>query len=740
LIEHDLIGKPLHNFPDHALTASLAKAMRRIGKRDIVAAILIALVAGTVVTSRPLAILQGLSLDILTALRLTLIGDDRDPASSPVVVLAIDQESYRTPPLKDSPTVTWTREIGRVLTSVVDGGARVVGFDVIFQSSIEQSEIPFGEEALGARMKGFDRDFLRALRQASDANKIVLGEIQSFDHPERPTAGQAVAAGRQNIRALNVYTDTDDVIRRLPLSFTIDGKRVPLMAVELASRALGVTPEFDAGGATRLAGYAIPSAVQNTFTVNFRGGGRDIPVFSFADLRACADKGDADFFRRAFEGKIVILGTVLNFEDRKLTSLRLAGGYDGTPGPRCALPAPVQATLAARSDIAGVFIHATAVRNLMERDVVTELGFPWRSIIAVLFAGIAALAASRLAPAGTIAAWLVLTAVYAACAVGLFVHALALPLTEPALAGLAAAAMMTGYRFVVADRDERFLRKSFAFYLAPQVIETMVASGQMPALGGEMRNVTVFFSDLAGFSSIAEKMTPTELVALMNDYLSAMTDIIESHGGYVDKYIGDSIVAVFGAPVDDANHAQSAVAAALACRDKLNSSHAAFEGRGLKQRIGLNTGDAVVGNIGSRRRFNYTVMSDTVNLASRLEGANKYYGTSIMASDATVAQTRSAFTWREIDAIRVQGRDESVRVYEPLAKKDQETREQGMIAADYAQGLACWRNRDFAGAARHFGRTAGNDPASASFVKRAREYADHPPPADWTPVNTLEGK
>jgi adenylate cyclase len=716
--------------------------MRRIGRRDIVAAIVIALLAGAVFSSNPLQSLQGLSLDILTALRSKLFDDRRDPAASPVVVLAIDQESYRTPPFKDSPTITWTRELGRVLTAVVNGGARVIGFDVVFQSSIEQSEIPFGEEPIGARMTGFDRDFLRALRQASDAGKLVLGEVQG-DHPERPFPGQVIAARPQNIRALNVHTDRDDVIRRLPLAFTVDGKPVPLLAVELASRALGVTPEFSPDGTMRLAGYAIPRAVPNTFTLNFHGDGRDIPVFSFADLHGCVEKDDSEFFHHAFEGKVVILGTVLNFEDRKLTSMRLSGGYDGTPAARCAPRAQAQTALKPRSDIAGVFIHATAVRNLIEHDAVAEPGFPLRSIIAVLFAAAIAFAACLLAPTGAVLAWLALTTIYTACAAGLFVHALALPVAEPALAGVAALALMTGYRFVVADRGERFLRKSFAFYLAPQVIDTMVASGRMPALGGEMRNVTVFFSDLTGFSSTAEKMTPTELVALMNEYLSAMTDIIESHGGYVDKYIGDSIVAIFGAPVDDPEHASHAVRAALSCSDRLdelNRSHATFVGRGLAQRIGLNTGEAVVGNIGSRRRFNYTVMSDTVNVASRLEGANKYYGTSIMASETTVAQTSQAFTWREIDTIRVQGRDEPIRVYEPLAGKDQETAEQGKIGSAYAKGLEQWRARDFAGAAEWFGRTAGVDPPSARFCKRAKELASKPPPPDWTPVNSLEGK
>ncbi|RXH03534.1 adenylate/guanylate cyclase domain-containing protein [Bradyrhizobium vignae] len=715
--------------------------MRRIGRRDMVAAILIALLAGGVFTSPPLETLQGLSLDILTALRGKIIGDRRDPATSPVVVVAIDGETYDTPPFKGSPTQTWTREIGRVLGSITEGGAKVIGFDVIFPSSIEQSEIPFGEAPLGARMKGFDRDYLIALRRLSDSGKLVLGEILSNDHPDRPDRAQQLAA-KNNIRALNVHTDSDDVIRRMPLSFSIAGQPAPAMAVELAARALGAKPEIGPTGMTNLSGYAVPSAVPNTLTLNFRGLGRDVPAYSFADLRACVEKGDRDFFRRAFEGKVVLLGTILNFEDRKLTSMRLSGGYDGSPGSRCALPAPAS-TAKTRSDVAGVFVHATVVRSLIEQDAVTELGSPMRTILTFAFAVIIACAACMLAPFGAVIAWLALTAVYAAAAVGVFVHALALPLTEPALASLAALAMMTGYRFVLADRDERFLRKSFALYLAPEVIETMVASGKMPALGGEMRNVTMFFSDLSGFSSIAETMTPGELVTLMNEYLSAMTDIIEGHGGYVDKYIGDSIVAMFGAPADDPAHARNAVCAALKCHGKLaelNAGHPAFAGHGLSHRIGLNSGEAVVGNIGSRRRFNYTVMSDTVNVASRLEGANKYYGTAIMASEATVAQTGDTFAWRELDAIRVMGRGEAIRVFEPLAEMGAETAAQAKVAAAYAEGLTCWRAREFAKAADAFGKTAETDAASALFEKRARALAASPTPSGWTPVNILEGK
>jgi class 3 adenylate cyclase/CHASE2 domain-containing sensor protein len=718
--------------------------MGRTAKRDILAIVIIALATGIFFSSPALEAVQGFSIDALTTLRWEIFGNRRDSTASPVVVVAIDEETYQTPPFKGSPTLTWTREIGRVLAAIVDGGAKVVGFDVVFPTSIEQSEIPFGDEMLGARMRGFDRDFLRALAVTSSAGKVVLGEVQSRDQPIRPSPGQRVAVRQQsNIRALNVYTDSDDVVRRLPLTFQIDGKPVPSMAVELASRALGARPELAPGGAMTLAGYRIPGVVPNMLTLNFGGGGDDVPTFSFADLRSCVENGNNDFFHREFDGKVVIFGTLLDFEDRKLTSKRFVTGLDGARAPRCALPAPSTTGHTKRSSIAGVYIHATAVENLINREAVIELGRLPVTSIAIAFAALAAIAARMFAPVGAALTFLAVTAVYTVGAAAAFVQSLALPLSEPVLAGFAALAAMVGYRFVVAEKGGRFLRKTFALYLAPQVIEKMLKSEKMPELGGEMRNVTIFFSDVAGFSSIAERLTPNALVALMNEYLSAMTDIVESHGGYVDKYIGDSIVAVFGAPADDPDHACNAVRAALRCRaglQELNRSNAAFQDYKLAHRIGLNSGDALVGNIGSRRRFNYTVMSDAVNVASRLEGANKYFGTSIMASEMTVALTGTAFAWRELDAIRVKGRSDPVKIYEPLAESGQQTPEQSANAAAYAEGLARWRARDFDGAMKCFDRVSDKDPPSAFFRNRARDFSESPPPPEWQAVNTLEGK
>ena len=377
------------------------------------------------------------------------------------------------------------------------------------------------------------------------------------------------------------------------------------------------------------------------------------------------------------------------------------------------------------------------------RNAAVELGQLPIFLITALLAALTATAAWLLRPVSAFFVWAAMTALGLVLAMIAFNHALVLPLVEPFLASLTALAAMIGFRFVVADKDRRLLQKSFALYLAPHVIDRMLSSSKLPELGGEIRNVTVFFSDIEGFSLIAETMSPDLLMSLMNEYLSEMTDIIESHGGYVDKYVGDSIVAVFGAPADDPDHAANAANAALDCCARLaelNVSSAAFRECRLSQRIGINSGEALVGNFGSRRRFNYSVMSDAVNLASRLEGANKFYGTTIIASEATVALAGEAFAWRELDAVRVKGRVQALTIYQLLARSDELTAAQQELTGHYAEGLAHWRAREFGLAATSFDRSAETDRPSRMFRERARELAQNPPAEDWDPVRTLQEK
>jgi adenylate cyclase len=703
--------------------------------RAALAAFLIALAAALFAASPALDTLRALSIDVLTALRWRIYGNSHPPESSAVVVVALDEETFHTPPFEGTPSVTWTPEIGQVLTAIIDGGAKVVGFDIIFPTSIEQSAVPFGGETLGVRVRGFDRDYLRALALGARAGKVVLGQVQHQDRPLLPSPGQRAAVGfGRNIRALNVHTDADDVIRRVPMSFEVDGEKVPSMAAELVAR--GIEPTSGAVSPRP------PRQPPTMLTLNFQGGADDIPTYSFADLHACVSKDDKDFFKRHFGGKIVLIGTVLDVEDRKITSKRFATAPEGARAERCALPRPVAGQKFARDSIAGVYIHATAVNNLVRNDGLSEFGGIGAAIFSFSFAILAAGAALTFGPVLAAFATIGLAIAWIAGATVAFRHALALPLIEPLIAGLAALVATIGYRFVIADRGKRLLRQSFALYLAPAVIEKMLSSNKPPALGGEMRNITVYFSDIADFSSIAEKLPPAELVAGINEYLSAMTDVIEAHGGFVDKYFGDAIVAVFGAPLDDPDHATNAVRAALRCAawlDVPDRVNAAF-GRAVRQRIGLSSGEALVGNIGSRRRFNYTVMGDVVNVASRLEGANKLYGTTVIASEATVALTGRTFVWRELDAIRVKGRGQTVKIFEPLGIAGEITPDLLSRAQAYGEGLAHYRARDFAGAAERFACVAGDDRPSALFLERARQLAQRPPGPEWEPVNAQEAK
>src|SRR4029079_874628 len=205
-----------------------------------------------------------------------------------------------------------------------------------------------------------------------------------------------------NIRALNFYNDRDDVVRRVPLTFDVDGERTTSMSVELASRALGAVPEIAADGTMTLAGYRIPSRVPNTLALNFEGG-RDIPTFSLADLRACAEKNDVEYFRRYFAGKVVIFGTVLDVEDRHITSKRFAtlAGTEGAQMPRCTLPVSFAGGKFVRDSISGVYGHATAVNNLIRREALVEFGGLGSGVAAAMASAFAAVAALLLAPGAT---------------------------------------------------------------------------------------------------------------------------------------------------------------------------------------------------------------------------------------------------------------------------------------------------------------------------------------------------
>lgn len=709
-------------------------------RREILVAGAVAIAAGVLVGLPPLDRIGGLSIDVLFALRHAAFGNRYSPSESRSVVVAIDEETYRQPPFRDLPKVMWTRQIARVMNAVLEGGARVVGFDVIFPTSVERY------------VRGFDRDFLVALHDASQRGQVVLAEVQHQAKPVSPHPGYSFAVGHQkNIRPANVFEDDDGVIRRVPLMFrsadSKSGERKDLsMALELASRATSGKLELGADDRVTLDGYTVPGGDNGAFLVNFEGGSGAIPTYSLADLFACAEQGRVEFFRKHFAGKVAFVGAVLDVEDRKLTSKRFMTGREGVNLPeRCALPVMRDLYRAdvRRDTIPGVYIHATAVNNLLRHDALRELGTPWQELVGMVTAVAAAIAVMLLT---SLLAGIILaagTVIWTIAATVAMQGGLVLPLFPSIGAAVVTFVVLAGYRFAIADKDKRYLRRSFSLYLPRAVVGRLAESRTPPALGGETRELSAFFSDIEGFTAIAEGLSPRALVSFLNAYLSVITDTIESHGGFVDKFIGDAVVGVFGAPLSDPDHARHAVEAALACQRRLAEKQSEFGLPGdpvVGTRIGINSGEMLVGNIGSRRRFNYTIMGDAVNLASRLEGANKAYGTRILVSDRTAEMCGTAITFREVDIVRVLGREASVGLYEPYGLRDHAPPDLIDRLDRFAAALADYRGRRFAEAAEVFDAMSAEDPVAQVYLERTRHFTATPPPAEWDGVMNLDEK
>lgn len=699
------------------------------------AASAVAALVATVAVSGPWSnTLDGLSADSLVWLRQAVFGPQYERAESPAVVIAIDEETYRREPFSNVPKVMWTPEIAQVFDAVIDGGATVIGMDIILPTSV------------ASQIRGFDRDFLQSLRRHGREGKMVLSKVQHSTHPILPNVGQRFAVGHGgNIRAANLYSGADGIVRGVPVSFERAGEGQdstfePSLALELSARALGGRLTFDPAGHASRDSAALPTVAGNNLLINFDDDQRGIPTYSFADLHACSQAGNREFFAQNFAGKVVLFGGVLDVEDRKLSSLRFATAPDAAAfGERCALdmlPGVLESDLV-RDSVPGVYMHAFAVNNLVRGNLLARAGSAYTSALTLSLAAAIAVAAIWFSAWFASALVLIVSGLWAIAAVVMFQNGMVFPLFDPPIAMAIVFALMGAYRFTVADRDKRLLRQMFGLYLAPSVIEQMVDRNEMPALGGETRELTVFFSDLEGFTSLSEGLSPEELVRLLNAYLSAMTDVIERHGGFVDKYIGDAVVAMFGAPHHDPGHAVNAVAAALECQsrlEELNHELAATLGIELRQRVGINTGPILVGNIGSARRFNYTVMGDAANLAARLEGANKVYGSTVLVSDSTVARCAQRIGFRELDRVRVVGRAEPVGLYSPL---------DGQPAADQVDGyeaaLADYRAGRFTAAAARWLQLASVDPASAAMAARAQRL-DQQPPENWDGVYDLDEK
>jgi len=387
----------------------------------------------------------------------------------------------------------------------------------------------------------------------------------------------------------------------------------------------------------------------------------------------------------------------------------------------------------------GVVLHATFVDNLITGSFITEAALPW-VIVSVMATAVAASLSltygGRWWQTGPLSfVWLgaPMLVGFAAYARGWW-WPIVVQETAAALGLVGALAA----NYWAEGRQKAFIKQAFRHYLSGEVIEKILRDPAHLQLGGEKRELTILFTDLAGFSTFSEKLGPVELTALLNDYLSEMTDIILDEGGTLDKYEGDAIIAFWNAPLEQSDHALRACRAVLRCQRRLAERREDYQkrtGAVLHMRAGLNTGQVVVGNMGSRKRFNYTILGDAANLASRLEGANKAFETETMISESTWSLVSNEFRGRKLADLRVVGRRTAVPVYELTGFAAD------AVPADWEKftaGLTRFKQGDFAGAMDIFEQLP-DDPAASCYVRRCRQLIARPPES-WDGVWELTEK
>jgi adenylate cyclase len=395
----------------------------------------------------------------------------------------------------------------------------------------------------------------------------------------------------------------------------------------------------------------------------------------------------------------------------------------------------------------GIVLHWNAYANLQTGDFISALNplVSWAAALAVImllqFSGRAVVSLRR-----TSVVLLASLLFVAAGSVGLFFAGLWFA------PGLPIVAAMIGFTAVVVEsfRVERARKQEiqgwFGAYVSPAVVNRLLADPNAIELGGEQRELTILFSDIAGFTTISERLPPAELVGLINRFLEDQTERILDRGGYLDKYIGDAIMAVFGSPEELENHALEACRAALDCRlalEQLNDEIEPQFGFRLGMRTGINTGYVVVGNVGSSRKRNYTVLGDAVNLASRLEGANKQTGTSILLGPVTSARVSEFMVLRPVARLQVKGKTRAVEVFELLGDRNGSDAATIDFAATFTRGFRAYCERDFAEAKVAFEMAAMKRPGDAlsvHYLEETLSLVQSPPEPDWQAVLKLETK
>lgn len=551
----------------------------------------------------------------LKALDLMFSARGNVKASPQIVIAAIDDKS-----LEKFGQWPWPREkLAEIVRALRLSGAKVAAFDIVFAE---------------ADRSGGDKEFAEELRKTPGS---VLGW---FFEGEKRTDNIPILSESAEGGYFNIIPDQDGIVRRMKLITETGENSLSLAAV---SKYTGFTPilKKDASGNLThiiIGDKAVPVDVHGRMMINYAGGPGTFKHVSLADI---LNVPTSNVPRPT---SIVIIGaTALGLSDTRATPF-------STVHP-------------------GVEIHANIVDSILQGRYLTRSASSDIINIAILIlvAFISAIALSRLKILSSVIFLSVSVLCFLFSGFWFFRSGIWLSVIYPSAESITIFMGITLYRYFTEGREKRRIHDAFKFYLAPAVINNLLEKPGDLKLGGESREITVLFSDVRNFTTISEKLSPEQLVELMNEYLTPMTDIIMDAGGMVDKYIGDAIMAIFGAPLADKEHAAKACRAALSMRARvLELKDGWIKKYGIPDfntGIGLNTGPAVVGNMGSKKRFNYTAMGDTVNLASRLEGLTKQYSVPIIASEFT-KNAAANFSYRRLDKVQVKGRVEPVEIFE----------------------------------------------------------------------------
>lgn len=664
-------------------------------------------------------------------------------ADTNIVITAIDEKSLLE--FKHSGVVwKWPREFyGALVRYLHRGGAKAVVFDVLYPDPDIDRANTNGEESdssFGRAMKESGNVVLASLFHRSDDplwedNPLVYKPWYTVRQPYDtvvvqpvPFASLPIPLFQQTARALgsaDYREDVDGVCRRSPLFYRYSNTVVPQLGVAAYLVAEKVKSIRAEDGWLEIDHKRIKVDDNGRFLISWYGKGGADATFHYYSIGALLGSARDEELQRTpqipssqFKDKIVFVGS------------NAAGLFDLRNTPFTAYePYP------------GVEISATILSNLLHDHFLHRVP-PFVTVLAILILSLIVggsffyLRSPKLA----VAAAILSVAVWNIAVLLLFRSS---NLWMDWIAPITAIALTFTVSAVVSYQTEgkarRQLRRAFSGYLSPTVVDLVIEKQGEVKLGGEEIEATVLFTDLKNFTSMSEKMTPPELIEMLNTYFSVAGKSILDHGGLVDKYIGDSIMAVFGAPLPLENHAYAACKAALEI-GRMQSEPAQGNGPLIQTRIGISSGKMVVGNVGSSDRHDYTAIGDTVNLASRLEGCNKVYKTQIIVSESIVRCIPDTFLVRPLDKIRVKGKEKQVSIYELMGERLIAEPMMLEIADKFRKGIDLYQRAAFKEALKEFRqilRISPEDAPSRVYVQRCQEFIKNPPPKRWDGVHTL---